>query len=46
MNFENMTFAHVIFIPSVLLIGILIGYSMGARAIRAEFARQRKRLEE
>ena len=41
-----MTAAHVIFIPGVLLIGLTIGYALGARAVRAEFNRLRKRSKE
>jgi hypothetical protein len=33
---------HVLFIPGVLLIGLAIGYSMGARAARAEMERRQK----
>ncbi len=33
---------HVLFIPGMLLIGIAIGYSMGARAARAEIARRER----
>ena len=29
MNFANMTAAHFIFIPAVLLIGIVIGWVLG-----------------
>lgn len=36
------TAEHVLFIPGVLLIGIAIGYSMGARAARAELARRER----
>jgi hypothetical protein len=36
-----MTFEHVIYIPGMLLLGIAIGYLLGARAVRAETARQR-----
>lgn len=32
MNFGNMTAAHFIFIPAVLLIGIVIGWILGTRA--------------
>ena len=32
MNFANMTAAHFIFIPAVLLIGIVIGWVLGGRA--------------
>ncbi len=34
---------HFIFIPGVLLIGIVLGYVMGARAARAELERRRRR---
>ena len=38
--------AHVVFIPGVLLIGMVVGYVMGSRAVRDEVARQRKRRKE
>lgn len=41
-----MTAEHVIFIPGVLLIGLTVGYLLGARAVRAEVARVKKRLKE
>ena len=41
-----MTAAHVIFIPGVLLVGMTIGYALGARAVRAEFNRLKKRAKE
>jgi hypothetical protein len=34
---------HFIFIPGILLIGIVIGYVMGVRAARAELERRRRR---
>ena len=34
---------HIIYIPGVLLVGIVIGYTMGARAVRAEVDRVKKR---
>jgi hypothetical protein len=37
---------HFIFIPGILLIGIVIGYIMGARAARAELERRRRRARE
>jgi hypothetical protein len=37
---------HFIFIPGVLLIGVVIGYIMGARAARAELERRRRRARE
>jgi hypothetical protein len=41
-----MTFEHIIYIPGVLLVGVTIGYVLGARAVRAEVARLRKRMKE
>ena len=41
-----MTVFHVIYIPGVLLLGVTIGYVLGARAVRAEVARTRKRMKE
>lgn len=35
------TIEHVVFIPGVLLIGVFIGYMLGARAVRDEMKRQR-----
>lgn len=34
--------AHVIYIPGILLVGIAIGFVLGARAAREEIARQQK----
>jgi hypothetical protein len=41
-----MTAGHFIFIPSVLLIGIVIGWVLGSRAARDAFATELKRREE
>jgi hypothetical protein len=41
-----MTAEHVIFIPGVLLIGVTLGYVLGARAVRAEFERLKRRAKE
>ena len=38
-----MTVEHVIFIPGVLLVGITIGFVVGARAVRKEMARMKER---
>lgn len=38
-----MTIEHVIFIPGVLLVGVTIGFVLGARAVRSEFARMKER---
>ena len=37
-----MPFEHVIYIPGLILVGITIGYVLGARAARAELERRRK----
>jgi hypothetical protein len=37
---------HFIFIPGILLIGIVLGYVMGARAAKAEIERRRRRARE
>ena len=41
-----MTAGHFIFIPSILLIGIVIGWVLGSRAARDAFAAEMKRREE
>ena len=38
-----MTFEHIIYIPGVLLVGLLLGYVLGARAVREEVARAKNR---
>jgi proteasome assembly chaperone (PAC2) family protein len=39
----DITFEHIIYIPGVLLIGATAGYILGARAVRAEVARMKKK---
>ena len=41
-----MTPEHVIFIPAVLLVGLALGYALGARAVRQEQARARAKLRQ
>jgi hypothetical protein len=41
-----MTAGHFIFIPSVMLIGVIIGWVLGSRAARDAFAQELKRREE
>lgn len=41
-----MTAAHFIFIPSVLLVGVVIGWILGSRAARDAFAAELRRREE
>jgi hypothetical protein len=43
---RGMSSAHFIYIPGLILLGIVLGYLIGARAVRAEIAVQRKRAEE
>jgi hypothetical protein len=45
-DFGNMTAAHFIFIPAVLLIGIVIGWILGSRAAADAYAAELKRREE
>ncbi len=45
MNFGNMTAAHFIFIPAVLLVGIVIGWILGGRAAQDAFAAEMKKRE-
>ena len=42
----EMTAAHFIFIPSVLLIGIVIGWVLGSRAARDAFAAELRKRED
>ena len=41
-----MTAGHFIFIPAVLLVGVVIGWVLGSRAARDAFAVELKRREE
>ena len=41
-----MTAGHFIFIPAVLLVGVVIGWVLGSRAARDAFAMELKRREE
>ncbi|HWA74898.1 MAG TPA: hypothetical protein VG937_21290 [Polyangiaceae bacterium] len=41
-----MTIEHVIFIPGVLLVGVVIGFTLGARAVRAELERLKRKAKE
>lgn len=42
----GMSAGHFIFIPAVLLIGIVIGWILGSRAARDAYALELKRREE
>jgi hypothetical protein len=41
-----MTAGHFIFIPAVLLIGLVLGWILGSRAARDAYAAELKRREE
>ena len=43
---EGMTASHFIFIPAVLIVGVVIGWILGGRAARDAFAMELKRREE
>lgn len=43
-DFGQMTGAHVIYIPSAILLGLVTGYVLGSRAVRAELERKRRRM--
>lgn len=40
------TTTHVIYIPSVLLLGLVVGYILGVRAARAEIEKKKSREKE
>ena len=44
--FSGMPSTHFIFIPGVLLIGIIIGWVLGSRAARDAYAMELKRRDE
>jgi hypothetical protein len=46
MDFGQMSSAHFILIPAVLLIGIVIGWVLGGRAAADSYAADLKRREE
>lgn len=45
-DFGAMTPQHAIYIPAVALLGLIIGYIAGTRAVRAEQERRKRRLKE
>ena len=46
MNFENMSAAHFLLIPAVLIVGMVIGWILGSRAASDAYAAELKRREE
>ena len=45
-NFGQMTAQHIIYIPFVLMIGLIAGWILGARAVRSELERKKRRMKE
>ena len=45
-DFGNMTAAHFVFIPAVLLVGIVVGWILGSRAAADAYAAELRRREE
>jgi hypothetical protein len=41
-----MSFAHIIYIPGTILLGMVVGYVMGTRAALAEAARLKQKRRE
>ncbi len=41
-----MTLEHLIYIPGVVLVGLALGYVLGAKAVRNEVERMKKRSKE
>ena len=46
MNFDQMSSAHFVLIPAVLLIGMVVGWILGSRAAADAYAADLKRREE
>lgn len=46
MNLGEISAAHFIFIPAVLVIGVVLGWILGSRAAQDAFAAELKRREE
>jgi hypothetical protein len=45
MDLSGMTASHFIFIPSVLLVGVVIGWILGSRAAQDAYAAELKKRE-
>lgn len=46
MNFENMSAAHFLLIPAVLVVGMVIGWILGSRAAADAYQVELRRREE
>jgi hypothetical protein len=44
-DFGNMTSAHFIFIPAVLLVGVVVGWILGSRAAADAYAAELRKRE-
>lgn len=45
MNFAEMPSSHFLFIPAVLMIGVVIGWILGSRAAKDAYAAELKKRE-
>lgn len=41
-----MTPQHVIYIPSMLMLGLICGWVLGSRAVRAEIEKKKRKMKE
>lgn len=41
-----MTAAHILYIPGMLLVGMVFGYTLGAKAVRAEIKQLKARAKQ
>ena len=46
MDFSQMSSAHFIFIPAVLVVGVVVGWILGSRAAADAYGAELKRREE
>jgi len=45
-DISQITPQHVIYIPTMLLLGLVVGYILGARAVRADLEKRKRRMKE
>jgi hypothetical protein len=46
MDLGGMTQEHILYIPMVGLIFLMLGYTLGARSVRADLEKRKKRMKE
>ena len=46
MDFSQMSSAHFLFIPAVLVVGVVVGWILGSRAAADAYGAEMKRREE